>query len=266
MSVLEFITSGGMASIEGDLSDDEREIVNSTIKQFAEKVGKVARSIQVPVSLLKVRQSTFLFVGKNLSGYHIVFADAPGDNKLIYRDLTIHGRIDLQAIVHQVRIEIGDVIWAFTIPQRIPEDELSNYLDNIVAQYVNSVIQSQHTPEKKVSEEAIIAPEIASGVEKFKRDFPSGTKTAFIIMQFEDTKPHKEIVTTIKDTLKNTISLLYDLMIKSIWMIYFQTQKYICTLAILELLSLTVLQKMILIQMYHLKLDICWEWEKMFYC
>lgn len=202
MSVLEFITSGGMASIGGDLAEDEREVVNSAIKQFAEKVGKVAISLQVPASFLKVRQSTFLFVGKDLFGYHIVFADAPGDNKLNYRDLTTHGRIDLQAIVHQVRIEIGDVIWAFTIPQRIPEDELSNYLDNIVTQYVNTVIQSQHTPEKKVSEEAIIAPEIASGVEKFKRDFPAGTKTSFIIMQFEDTKPHNEIVETIKETLK----------------------------------------------------------------
>jgi len=138
MSVLEFITSGGMASIGGDLPENERNLANTVIKQFAEKVAKEARALQVPASLLKVRQCTFLFVGKDINNYHIVFADAPGDNKLNYRDLSAHGRIELQAIVHQVRIEIGDVVWAFTVPQRIPDEELSRYLDNIVAQYVTA--------------------------------------------------------------------------------------------------------------------------------
>lgn len=45
-------------------------------------------------------------------------------------------------------------------------------------------------------------PEIASGLEKFRVDYPIGVKTAFIIMQFGNTKPHQEIVNCIKDTLK----------------------------------------------------------------
>ena len=33
-----------------------------------------------------------------------------GDNQLNYRDLSSHGRIELQSIIHQIRIDVGDVI------------------------------------------------------------------------------------------------------------------------------------------------------------
>lgn len=45
-------------------------------------------------------------------------------------------------------------------------------------------------------------PEIALDLKKFRADYPIGNKTAFIIMQFGNTKPHPAIVTCIKNTLK----------------------------------------------------------------
>ena len=45
-------------------------------------------------------------------------------------------------------------------------------------------------------------PEIASGIEKFRRDYASHQKTAFIIMQFGTTKLHSQMVECIKTTLK----------------------------------------------------------------
>jgi len=56
---------------------------------------------------------------------------------------------------------------------------------------------------KKISDEAVSSPEIASGLEKFKTNYPAGITTAFIVMQFKGTKPHELIVNCIKDTLKN---------------------------------------------------------------
>ena len=202
MSAIQFLTSGGMASIGGDLPEDEQKKINEVIKNFGEKVRKYAFALQVPASLLNVQQCTFLLIGKNLSHYHVVFADAPGGNSINYRNLTKHGRLELQSIVHQVRLEVGEVAWAFSYPLNLPPTELDNYIQSIVVQYVNTVLQSQRNPEKKISEEAVSTPEIASGLEKFRMDYPTGYKTAFIVMQFGGTKPHGNIVTCIKDTLK----------------------------------------------------------------
>lgn len=202
MSAIQFITSGGMASIGGDLPEDERKSANAIVKSFGEKVRKYALALQVPASLLKVQQCTFLFVAKDTASIHFVFADAPGGNSLNYRDLSTNGRLELQSIVHQVRIEVGEVAWAFSCPLNVALAELEGYIQTIVQQYVNSVLQSQQKPSKHISSEAVSLPEIASGLEKFRTDYPIGTKTAFIIMQFGNTKPHQAIVTCIKDTLK----------------------------------------------------------------
>lgn len=201
MSAIQFLTSGGMANIGGDLPEDERKKINEVIKSFGEKVRKYAISLQVPASLLSVQQCTFLFIGKDSSSYHIIFAMAPGGTRINYRDLSKYGRLELQSIVHQVRIEVGDVAWAFSYPQHLPESDLDKYIQSIVEQYVNTVLQAQQKPEKTISDQAITTPEIASGLEKFRKDFPDGSRTAFIIMQFGSTKLHQDIVSTIKEVL-----------------------------------------------------------------
>lgn len=202
MSVIKFLTSGGMASIGGDLPESEQKGINNIVKTFGERVKKYAISLQVPASLLSVQQCTYLFIGKDTSSYHLVFANTPGGTSINYRDLTSHGRLELQSLVHQVRIEVGDVAWAFSYPLNIPASDLDDYIQNIVTQYVNTVLQVQKKPEKVISEQAISTPEIASGLEKFQQDYPAGKKTAFIIMQFGSTKLHSDIVDCIKKTLK----------------------------------------------------------------
>ena len=192
-----------MASIGGDLPEDERKTANEIVKSFGDKVRAYALALQVPASLLKVQQCTFLFVTKDTASFHFVFADAPGGNSLNYRNLSAHGRLELQSIVHQVRIDVGEVAWAFSCPLNVALPELEDYIQSIVQQYVNTVLQSQQKPSKNISSEAVSMPEIASGLEKFRADYPIGIKTAFIIMQFGNTKPHKAIVACIKDTLKN---------------------------------------------------------------
>lgn len=191
-----------MANIGGDLSEDEQKSANEIVKSFGEKVRAYALALQVSASQLKVQQCTFLFIAKDTANFHFVFADAPGGNSLNYRNLSTHGRLELQSLVHQVRIEVGEVAWAFSCPLNVALPELEEYIQSIVQQYVNSVLQSQQKPSKTISSEAVSMPEIASGLEKFRADFPIGVKTAFIIMQFGNTQPHRAIVACIKDTLK----------------------------------------------------------------
>jgi len=212
MSAIRFLTSGGMASTNGNLSRPEQKNANDIVKTFGEKVRKYAISLQVPASLLSVQQCTRLFIGKDTSNYHVVFADSPGGTSINYRDLTSHGRLKLQSLVDQVRIDVGDVAWAFSYPINIPSPDLDDYIQNNVIQYVNSVLQAKKKSEKTISEQAISTPEIASGLEKFQQDYSAGKKMAFIIMQFGSTKLHSEIVECIRTTLEkhNIIALRAD--------------------------------------------------------
>lgn len=212
MSVIQFLTSGGMASIGGDLPEADQQIANKIVKSFGEKVRRNALGLQVPASVLKVQRCTFLFIAKDTQSYHFVFADAPGGDSINYRNFANLGRVELQSLVHSVSIEVGDVIWAFSVGANLAQPEQEAYLQTIVTQYVNGTLQAEQKTQSKISDEAVALPEIASGLERFRTDYPLGTKTAFIIMQFGITKPHSEVVTCIRDTLAahGTVALRAD--------------------------------------------------------
>ena len=59
MSVIQFLTNGGMANIGGDLPEEERKIPNEIIKSFSGKVRKYALELQVPASRLKYNNRIF---------------------------------------------------------------------------------------------------------------------------------------------------------------------------------------------------------------
>ena len=204
MSVLDYLSSGGMASIGGDLREEEQNHANSIVRRFANALRGYARTLQIPASNIKINKCSFLFVAKDDFSYHFVFADKPGSgNNLVYRNLSEYRKLELQSIVHQVRLDVGDVVWAFSCPISISEDEINAYSNKIAIEYVQSEIQKDNTDNGgKISEEAMNAPEIASGLEKFRKDYPKGQKTAFIIMQFGSTKAHNELVTAIKNELR----------------------------------------------------------------
>ncbi len=204
MSAIQFLTSGGMASTGGDLPEEERKTVNEIVKNFAEQVRRYALALQVPASLLTVQRCSFLFAAKDTDSFHFVFADAPGNTSINYRDLSANGRLELKVLVHQVRIEVGEVIWAFSCPLNVSLLKLEDYIQTIVNQYVNTVLQSQQQPSKNISSEAVSMPEIALGLEKFRADYPiSKSKTAFIMMQFGNTPLRNNIVECVKKILRN---------------------------------------------------------------
>lgn len=212
MAVIDFVTSGGMASTGGDLPENEQKEINNFISEFGKMVSNLGRSLQVSASMLSIKQASFLFVGKDVDNIHIVFALKPGIDQINYRNLKEHGRIPLEALVHQTRIEIGEVVWAFSIPIFTSESERINIINNMAAQYVNSILQARVKKEEKPSEESINNPEIASGLEKIRKDYPVGTKIAFIIMKFGSTVIHQQMIQDIKDVLKkhNIIGLRAD--------------------------------------------------------
>jgi hypothetical protein len=157
--------------------------------------------MQVPAAMLRVRGCTALFAAKDAANYHILFIDEVGTNSLTYRDLSGHGRILLETLVHQGRIEVGEVVWAFSIPLTATPEEVARITKEMARQYVETALQIQRKPGKQASEEAVAHPELSSGLEKFHLDYPPPKKTAFIIMQFNSTRPHQGIDATIRKCL-----------------------------------------------------------------
>ena len=79
----------------------------------------------------------------------------------------------------------------------------SNAAKATAAAAVATLILNWGRARMKLSENSahMAHPEIASGLEKFRRDH-SGRKTAFIMMQFSSTNTHSEIVRIVKETLE----------------------------------------------------------------
>jgi hypothetical protein len=210
MSAIEFIMKGGMASTGGDLAEHEQKECNELIKKFGNKVRDIGRQLMVPANQLSIFRMNFLFVGKDQLNYNFAFVDKAGGNSISYRNLTQHGVIPPQSLIHQLKIEIGEVHWILTIPvtraKSISDEEIIQYSK----QYVESVLQASKQSEKKVSDQAISVPELGKYIESFRSDYSQ--KTAFIIMQFGKTKVHDSLVEVIKETLKqhNIIGLRAD--------------------------------------------------------
>lgn len=211
MSAIEFIMSGGMASTGGDLADNEQKECNEFIKKFGDKVAKLGRTFQIPASKLSIFRMNFLFIGKDTSDYHFVFVDKAGGNQINYKDLSNYGKISTEELIHQIRIEVGEIDWAFTIPIPTISKMSDDKIEELANQYLKAILEAMKQKTEKISDDAIAIPEIAKEIEAFNADY-KGKKTAFIIMQFSKTKAHDKIVTTIKDTLKkhNIIGLRAD--------------------------------------------------------
>jgi hypothetical protein len=211
MSAIEFLMKGGMASTGGDIPKNEQKECNDFLKKYGNQLSKLGRTFQIPASRLSIFKMNFLFVGKDISNYHFVFVDKAGGNQINYKNLTEFGNVSTQQLIHQTRIEVGEVHWAFSIPITTISNISDEKIEDLANQYVKAILEAMKQKAEKISDDAITIPEIAKEIEAFKADH-KGKKTAFIIMQFSRTKAHDNIVKTIKETLAkhNIVGLRAD--------------------------------------------------------
>ena len=83
-----------MASLGGDLPQEQREKANEIVKEFALNVKKNGLAYQIPAASLNVQQCGFLLVGKDTENFHFVFAKK-SDTQILYRDFSHEGRLEL---------------------------------------------------------------------------------------------------------------------------------------------------------------------------
>ncbi len=213
MSILEFFTSKtGLVSFGGNLDDSETKHCHEIIKTFANMLSEYAKEVQIPASILKIKQASYLQTVKYKSKYYFLFVDAPGRNTLIYSDVKSTSRFSLSHLLNDITVEKGDVIYNFSIPTKLSEDSQKTYLKQAVRSYIEPILVSQMNPEVKDAEETGSFQDISTGMKKFYKNFPAPQKTAFIMMQISKTKQHDDILNAIKNILKkyNIIGMRAD--------------------------------------------------------
>lgn len=200
-----------MASAGGDLRENEQKLCNDFIKKFGDKVAKLGRTFQIPASQLSIFKMNFLFIGKDISDYHFVFVDKAGGNQINYKDLSEYGKVSTDQLIHQIRIEVGEVHWAIALPIPTVVNIADAKVEEFAHQYVKAILEAKKQKVEKISDDAITIPEIAKEIEAFNAEY-KGKKTAFIIMQFSKTSAHDKIVKTIKKALikHNIVGLRAD--------------------------------------------------------
>lgn len=159
MSAIEFIMSGGMASTGGDLPDNEQKLCNDFVKKFGDKLAKLGRTFQIPVSQLSIFKMNFLFIGKDTSDYHFVFVDKAGGNQINYKNLTGFGKVSTDQLIHQIRIEVGEVHWATSIPVSTISNISDEKIEELANQYLKAILESMKQKTEKISDDAITIPE-----------------------------------------------------------------------------------------------------------
>lgn len=212
MPAIQFIMSGGMANIGGNLADAERKLCDNIVRKFGECIKTISRQQHVPGSVLTVFQATFLFIGKDKEKYFFIFAFNHGSDTINYTDLSQHGSLTLDRLIEDIMYNVGAVTWGFTLPiTSVVSSNIDTEVENIAKDYIQTLtkalVESQQNDVDTSNN-----PELAQYIKKFRADYPSNTKIAFIMMQFSNTAAHVRIVQEVKRVLKkhNIIGLRAD--------------------------------------------------------
>jgi len=116
MSALTFLTSGGMASIGGDLNETEHAQMNKPAQLFGKYVRELALINGIPASAVDVIQAGFFMGAKDQQNALFIFAESLDGTKIHYQDLSKFGVIPLEKLSNDVRMQIGNPIFEFSIP------------------------------------------------------------------------------------------------------------------------------------------------------
>jgi hypothetical protein len=149
MTALSFITSGGMANIGGDLPEPERSPIQAAARQFGQEVRRLALANGIPASALRVWAAASFIGAVDNKAVHFVFAESLGGTSLQFIDLRKFGVLPLSRLTEDVRRNIGDPVFSFSVPHDhiSSVEKLQNALNACANEYIQGLL-------KKFSREA----------------------------------------------------------------------------------------------------------------
>jgi hypothetical protein len=204
MSIIQFVSSGGVAIVGGDLNKADQAEVKGIITLCGDKLQAYSNSMPALVPHMHVQNCNYLFVGKDTQYYHFVFTNNFGATNVNCRDYTSHGRVKLETIVGELKKEGDEIVWACSFPANITLAQNEPYIQEGIVDYVGNILKVEETASldrgKTHYNPVVLAAELSEGLEKFKQACPAGACTA-LIMQCGSTQDHMDIVAAIKSTL-----------------------------------------------------------------
>lgn len=134
-----------MASVGGDLPEAERQPLQDIAKAFGDAVRRLALAKGLPASKQAVWNAQWFFGAVDGQAYHILFAEQAGAQTSIrFMDLRKHGVVPLDTLAADVRMNIGEPIYGFSIPVADAKSGKRDTLINTHASaYVESVVQTR---------------------------------------------------------------------------------------------------------------------------
>ena len=146
MSVLNFLTQGGMGSIGGDLTETDKKQLKTLAKLFGESVRQIARERRIAISVLTVWNANYLFSAIDKARIYFIFVNTSQMTTLRFNDLRQKNNVDLKRLLNQIRLDVGEPIFGFQLPiSMLKEDETgdlsiindiaTNYIDNVISDY-----------------------------------------------------------------------------------------------------------------------------------
>lgn len=195
---------GGLFHTSGGLPEDLIEQISVVGKELAIHLKREARLLRIPLSDIELMRSSRLHVIESDGMIQYYFIDMGGDNHISYQK--VQGKIDRTRVLEALESQIGNVVYDWSHSTNADVNGLVNVQSKHVQIYLKEMIRFRATRQIEHP------PEIFSGIESFRRDFPVGQKTAFVVMSFQITPAHEAIVATLKKVLAdhNIIALRAD--------------------------------------------------------
>lgn len=128
--------------ISGDFSPGDIAALKLVAKEFGDELKERTKQNGIPISNAAVFAATFLIIAKDTENVFYIFANNGGTEKLLFQDLANHGSIELDDLVANVKLEVGEPILTMHYPLEILSNEKlkDDCIREAVSQYVGRLI------------------------------------------------------------------------------------------------------------------------------
>lgn len=143
MAALTFLTSGGMASIGGDLPEEQHNSLNKPAQVFGRIVRELALANGIPAAAVGVTQAGFFMAAKDQNNALFLFAESMDGTKIHYQDLSRFGSITIEQLASDIRMQVGNPVFGFSIPLSALSDEIKveEYAKQAAAEYIGGLLK-----------------------------------------------------------------------------------------------------------------------------
>lgn len=143
MSVAEFIISGGMASVGGDLPEHEQVTCCGFAQKFIKAVEQFFNEVQIPADSGTIFSASYLYVGRGDTNCYYIFASKPGGTYVFYQDLADVTLVSFEWLMKKFTVDGNLPLWAFSLPNDDAKIAVNFRLLELAKHYANALAHAK---------------------------------------------------------------------------------------------------------------------------